>query len=163
MDAMGKQGESRTDAAALGGSVVAVAMTMFADPSPYDFLGCLVALTLASLILGYIGAHRRRLAQSFGLAAVFGIIAVPVWGFIAEKWQAGTWSGEASRTVAAVVDFAQGHGLQPTIDAFSAQSTVNDSSSLFAWGSTAASVYLADVVFQSCRKPEEDGSETVAA
>lgn len=85
-------GESKTDAAALGGSVVAVAMTMFTDEGPYDAFGAGVGLTLWVLILGYMGFHRRNLLQSVAIAMVFGVISVPIWGYFAETSQKDTAS-----------------------------------------------------------------------
>jgi hypothetical protein len=94
------QPESKTDAAALGGGVVAVAMSMFADPSPYDLFGFIVGLTLLSLIVGYIGHHARSWGESIAIAAVLGIVAVPIIGYLAEAGTAESSFGDKITTVA---------------------------------------------------------------
>jgi hypothetical protein len=76
--------ESRTDAAALGGGVVAIAMTMFAEPGPYEEVGLAVAIALWLLILGYLGDHKRGFVQSAALAAILSVLSIPIWGYFVE-------------------------------------------------------------------------------
>jgi hypothetical protein len=84
----------KTDAAALGAGVVAVAMTVFGDPTAYDLLTVIVSIALMLLILGYIARSRRDRAQSLAFAAVIAIIAIPILGFAVEG-RAGPWAKAA--------------------------------------------------------------------
>ena len=56
---MDDDASDKTDAAALGAGVVAVAMTVFGDPSAYDLLTVIVSAALMLLVLGYVGPNRR--------------------------------------------------------------------------------------------------------
>ncbi len=136
--------EGQTDAAALGGGVVAIAMTMFSDPTPYDILSLVVALTLILLILCYIGGHKRRWPQRLAYAAVLGIIFVPVWGFVAETWKLPVWTDDRPPQIAAAVRFAHDHGAAPTFDALASYSTVGDGATVIAWALASALVFAGD-------------------
>lgn len=81
-----------TDAAALAGGVVAIAMTMFAEPGPYDELGVVVAVTLAVLLFAYVRFHRRDRPQSIAVAAVAGVVGVPVVAYGLEMLKLGLWT-----------------------------------------------------------------------
>ena len=132
-EAMTERAEVQTDAAALGGGVVAIAMTMFSDPTPYDILSLVVAATLILLILGYIGGHPRAWPQRLAYAAVLGIIFVPVWGYVAESWKLPVWTDGRPPQIDAAVRFARDHAAEPTFDALASYSTVSDFATVVAW------------------------------
>jgi hypothetical protein len=92
---MSEETDSPTDAAALGAGVVAVAMTVFGDPTAYDLLTVIVSAALMLLVLGYVARSRRDRAQSLAFAAVLAIIALPILGFAVEG-RAGPWAKPAS-------------------------------------------------------------------
>jgi hypothetical protein len=77
-------GEGRTDIAALSAGTVAVAVSMFLISGPFDALGAMVAVTLTLVISGYVWSHRRSAVQSLAVAALLGIIAIPITGFALE-------------------------------------------------------------------------------
>ena len=95
--------DNKTDAAALGGGVVAIAMTMFVEEGPYDEIGIAVGLTLWILILGYLGTHRRGRFQSLALAAVLAVLSIPILGYFAEIPPA-LWGPEAPKRLWADVE-----------------------------------------------------------
>jgi hypothetical protein len=74
----------QTDIAALAAGVVAVSVSMFVAPGPYDLNGMMVGVTLLFVLYGYVWSKSRSLAQSVALGAVVGIIALPIIGFAAE-------------------------------------------------------------------------------
>ena len=76
--------EARTDIAALSAGVVAVAVSMFVVPGPFDVIGVMIAITLALLIVGYVWDHPRDRRQSLAVAALLGIMAIPVVSFAVE-------------------------------------------------------------------------------
>lgn len=80
-----------TDIAALGGSVVAVAMTLFGDEGPYDLFGVAISATLFLLILGYVLPHDRKGWKRWGVAAVIGLVFAPMTGYLMEQ-RAGPWT-----------------------------------------------------------------------
>lgn len=110
---MAEAAESPTDAAALGAGVVAVAMTVFGDPSVYDLLTLIVSAALMLLVLGYVARSRRDRAQSVAFAAVVAIIALPILGYAVEG-RAGPWAKPA--------------GFVPA-----GESTVSDEATVVAW------------------------------
>jgi hypothetical protein len=132
-EAMTEPKDGNTDAAALGGGVVAIALTMFSDPTPYDILSFVVALTLILLIVGYIGGNDRNWPQRFAYAAVLGIIFVPIWGFFAETWKLPVWTDGRPPDIAAAAHFADARGVQPVMDALASYSTVSDAATVVAW------------------------------
>ena len=83
--------DSPTDAAALGAGVVAVAMTVFGDPSVYDLLTVIVSAALLLLALGYVARSRRDRGQSFAYSAVVAIIVLPILGYAVEG-RPGPWA-----------------------------------------------------------------------
>lgn len=141
---MTAQEDSKTDAAALGGGVVAIAMAMFADPTPYDMLSMVVALTLAILILAYLGGHRRSWPERIAYAAVLGIVFVPIWGFVADSWKLPIWTKVPPEDGAEAIAFAHAHGVQPTIDALTNLSTVSDGATVAVWLLVTLAVALID-------------------
>jgi hypothetical protein len=76
--------EGRTDIAALSAGTVAVAVSMFLISGPFDVLGAMVAVTLTLVIVGYVWQHKRSTIQSLAVAALLGIIAIPIAGFALE-------------------------------------------------------------------------------
>src|SRR5690242_12295544 len=74
-------GEGRTDIAALAAGAMAVAISMFLISGPFDALGAMVAVTLTLVIIGYVWKHRRSILQSLAVAALLGIVAIPIAGF----------------------------------------------------------------------------------
>jgi hypothetical protein len=145
---MNETGDSPTDAAALGGGVVAVAMTMFADPTPYDILSLVVALTLIILILAYVGSNYRRHPQRLAYSAVLAIIFVPIWGWTAETWKLPIWT----KTAAAAA---------PGADPLASESTVSDEATVAVWALATALFFLLDMVRHAGarRKPGDEASE----
>jgi hypothetical protein len=87
-------GEGHTDIAALSAAVVAVAVSMLVVPGPFEIVGAAVAVTLACVIAGYVWRNVRATSlQSLAIAAVFGMIAIPIVGFVGELWVAhDKWS-----------------------------------------------------------------------
>jgi ABC-type amino acid transport system permease subunit len=105
--------DSPTDAAALGAGVVAVAMTVFGDPSVYDLLTVIVSAALMLLVLGYVARSRRDRGQSLAFAAVVAIIALPILRYAVEG-RPGPWAKPAA--------------LVPP-----GESTVSDEATVVAW------------------------------
>ena len=114
----------KTDAAALGAGVVAVAMTVFGDPSAYDLLTLIVSVTLILLILCYIGRSRRDRFQSVAFAAVLAIIAIPILAYAVEG-RPGPWAKEAALVPAS-------------------ESTVSDPATVLAWAALTLLFYAVD-------------------
>ena len=114
----------KTDAAALGAGVVAVAKTVFGDPSAYDLLTVIVSAALMVLVLGYVARSRRDRLQSLGFAAVVAIVTLPILGYAAEG-RPGPW--------------AKPPALVP-----SGESTVTDESTAIAWLLLTALLYALD-------------------
>lgn len=110
---MADHSDSPTDAAALGAGVVAVAMTVFGDPSVYDLLTVIVSAALMLLVLGYVARSRRDRPQSLAFAAVVAIIALPILGYAVEG-RPGPWAKPAALVL-------PGH------------STVSDEATVVAW------------------------------
>jgi hypothetical protein len=114
----------KTDAAALGAGVVAVAMTVFGDPTAYDLLTLIVSLALLLLILGYLARSRRDRAQSLAFAAVVAIIFIPMLGYAVEGVP-GPWMKPPSL-------------LAPD------ESTVSDPATVVAWLALTLAFYALD-------------------
>jgi hypothetical protein len=110
---MADDADDKIDAAALGAGVVAVAMTVFGDPSAYDLLTVIVSAALMLLVLGYVARSRRDRAESLAFAAVVAIIFLPILGYAAEG-RPGPW--------------AKPPALVPP-----GESTVSDESTMIAW------------------------------
>jgi hypothetical protein len=82
-----------TDVAALCGAAIAVPLSIFLAPGPFDPMGVVVAMTLGLVIFGYIWKHERTLTQSAAVAALLGLMAIPIVGFFAELFYAhDRWS-----------------------------------------------------------------------
>ena len=113
----------KTDAAARGAGVVAVAMTVFGDPTPYDLLTVIVSLALLLLVCGYVARSRRDRLQSLAYSAVLAIILIPVVAYFVEGVP-GPW--------------AKPPGVPPN------QSTVSDPATVLAWAALTALVYALD-------------------
>ncbi|HEY5723880.1 MAG TPA: hypothetical protein VIT45_16345 [Allosphingosinicella sp.] len=114
----------KTDAAALGAGVVAVAMTVFGDPSVYDLLTVIVSAALMLLVLGYVARSRRDRFESLAFAAVLAIIILPMIGYAVEG-RPGPW--------------AKPPALVPP-----GESTVSDESTAIAWLIFTALLYALD-------------------
>ena len=121
---MNDDASDTTDAAALGAGVVAVAMTVFGDPSAYDLLTVIVSAALMLLVLGYVARSRRDRLQSLAFAAVVAIIALPIIGYAVEG-RPGPW--------------AKPPALVPP-----GESTVSDGSTVIAWLLLTALLYALD-------------------
>jgi hypothetical protein len=132
---MANEKSDKTDAAALGAAVVAVAMTVFGDPSAYDLLTLIVSVSLLALILGYIGRSTRDWPQSLAFGAVLAIIAVPILGYFVEG-QPGLWADEKLLPLAS-----------------DEQSTVSDAATAIAWSAMALAGFAIDVRRQR-RRPK---------
>jgi hypothetical protein len=76
--------EKQTDVAALAAGIVAVAVSIFTTPGPYEILGALVAAALGLLIFGYVWESNRSAPQSAAFAAVSAIIPLPIAGYTLE-------------------------------------------------------------------------------
>jgi urease gamma subunit len=122
--AMTAETDSPTDAAALGAGVVAVAMTVFGDPSAYDLLTVIVSAALMLLILGYVARSRRDRAQSLAFAAVLAIIALPILGYAVEG-RPGPWAKPAALVPAG-------------------ESTVSDEATVAAWAALTLLLFALD-------------------
>lgn len=88
---MADDNDDKTDAAALGAGVVAVAMTVFGDPSAYDLLTVIVSAALMLLVAGYVSRSRRDRRESLAYAAVVAIIVLPILGYVVEG-RPGPWA-----------------------------------------------------------------------
>ncbi|TQX88452.1 MULTISPECIES: hypothetical protein [unclassified Rhizobium] len=75
---------NQTDVAALTAGVVAVSVTIFVTPGPFDITGAIVALTLGLVLWGYVWSSPRDTVQSSALSAVCGVLAMPIIGFLME-------------------------------------------------------------------------------
>ena len=127
--------ESRVDAAALGGGVVAVAMTMFAEPGAYDWLGATVSFALLLLLFAFLGSHERNGSESIAVGAVVGIVILPIFGLIAEQvpW---FWSDFS--------DLNRWKAAGPANLLAEKPSTVSDEASCSAWLLITCVISLAD-------------------
>lgn len=121
---MADDDDDQTDAAALGAGVVAVAMTVFGDPSVYDLLTVIVSAALMLLVLGYVARSRRDRARSLAFAAVVSIIALPILGYAAEG-RPGPW--------------AKPPDMVPP-----GESTVSDESTMIAWAALTLLLFALD-------------------
>ncbi len=127
----------RTDAAALGAAVVAVAMTVFGDPSAYDLLTVIVSAALMLLVAGYVSRSRRDPRESLAYAAVVAIIILPILGYIVEG-RPGPWA-------------------KPPALLRVNESTVSDESTVVAWAVLTLLLYALDRRRQ--RRPRRSGLE----
>jgi len=73
-----------TDVAALSAAVVAVSISTFLTPGDYEAISLVISVTVIALILGYVWPSVRSKMQSFALAAVVGVAAIPGIGFFDE-------------------------------------------------------------------------------
>jgi hypothetical protein len=112
----------KTDAAALGAGVVAVAMTVFGDPTEYDLLTLIVSVALLLLVVGYVARSRRDRLESLAFGAVVAIIVVPILGWAVEGTQ-GPWAKPL---------------WTPN------ESTVSDPATVVAWAALSAAIYAGD-------------------
>lgn len=128
---MDEDSSDKTDAAALGAGVVAVAMTVFGDPSVYDLLTVIVSAALMLLVLGYVARSRRDRFESLAFAAVLAIIILPMIGYAVEG-RSGPW--------------AKPPALVPP-----GESTVSDESTAIAWLIFTALLYALDRTRQAKR------------
>lgn len=79
----------QTDVAALGSGVVGVAVAMLLQPGAFNPIVAIVAITLALVIVSYIGGHQRNGFQQVAFASVMGVLAIPIVATILEPdWQA---------------------------------------------------------------------------
>jgi hypothetical protein len=121
---MADETDSPTDAAALGAGVVAVAMTVFGDPSAYDLLTVVVSAALMLLVMGYVARSRRDARQSVAYAAVVAIIALPILGYAVEG-RTGPWA-------------------KPPAMLRVGESTVSDESTVLAWAVLTLLLFVLD-------------------
>ena len=121
---MADEADDKTDAAALGAGVVAVAMTVFGDPSAYDLLTVIVSAALLLLVLGYVARSRRDPRESVAYAAVVAIIILPILGYAVEG-RPGPW--------------AKPPALVPP-----GESTVSDESTVIAWAALTLLLFVLD-------------------
>lgn len=74
--------DSRTDVAALAAAVIAVPVTIFHAPGPYEATSFIVGLTLLLLIIGFgYTESERGKWQRAAIAGVVALAALPVLGF----------------------------------------------------------------------------------
>ncbi|HEX8062417.1 MAG TPA: hypothetical protein VF535_04300 [Allosphingosinicella sp.] len=128
---MADDDDDKTDAAALGAGVVAVAMTVFGDPSVYDLLTVIVSAALMLLVAGYVARSRRDPKQSLAYAAVVAIIALPILGYVAEG-RPGPWA-------------------KPPTMVPPGESTVSDESTVIAWAVLTLLIFALDRRRQGAR------------
>jgi hypothetical protein len=121
---MAGDSDDKTDAAALGAGVVAVAMTVFGDPSAYDLLTVIVSAALLLLVVGYVARSRRDRRESIAYAAVVAIIILPILGYFAEG-RPGPWAKPFAKLVAG-------------------ESTVSDESTVVAWAALTLLLFALD-------------------
>lgn len=146
--------EDQTDAAALGGGVVAVGMTMFADPGRYDLLSAIVCAALLLLIFGYLGNRARDFRKSVAVAAVVAIVALPILGVPADIWKLGLWSDFGEYR-----DWMRARAANPMAEE---PSTVSDGATFVAWLLATALVTAADRFFYQRRLRTAAGKEAAA-
>jgi ABC-type Fe3+ transport system permease subunit len=128
--------EGQTDAAALGGGVVAVAMAMFADPGRYDLLGVTVAVALLFLIYGFLHDRERDFRRSLAVAAVVGILFLPILGWLADWFKLWPWSDFHDYNNWLIERSWHPMAEEP--------STVSDEATFCAWALVAAAVVWVD-------------------
>jgi hypothetical protein len=116
--------DDKTDAAALGAGVVAVAMTVFGDPTAYDLLTVIVSVALMLLVIGYVARSRRDPRESLAYAAVVALIALPILGYVVEG-RPGPWAKPAEL-------------LREN------ESTVSDESTVVAWAALSLLLFVLD-------------------
>jgi hypothetical protein len=73
-----------TDIGALSAAVVAVAVAMLVTPGPYDTQAATVGLVVLAVLFGYVWETPRKPRQSLAVAAVVGLITLPISGFAME-------------------------------------------------------------------------------
>jgi len=134
---MADESDDKTDAAALGAGVVAVAMTVFGDPSAYDLLTVIVSAALMLLVVGYVSRSRRDVRESIAYAAVVAIIILPILGYIVEG-RPGPWAKPFARLAAG-------------------ESTVSDESTVVAWAALTLFLFVLD------RRRQRPSPKAVAA
>jgi hypothetical protein len=93
--------DRQTDVAALAAGAVAVAVSMFLAPGPYDLLGAIVAVTMALIIWGYVWPHPRESRESVAVGALLGIVLIPIicfgWEAVATPWVGPRFNTQGQR------------------------------------------------------------------
>ena len=84
----GSPAEGRTDIAALSAAIVAIAVSMAVVPGPWEPVGATIAFTLILVVVGYVWGNSRTVSQSLAVAAVLGVIAIPIVGLGVEYYYA---------------------------------------------------------------------------
>ena len=96
---MAEENGGKTDAAALGGGVVAIAIAIFAEPGPYDLIGVVVAVTLGLLIVGHVWNNDRGPLQSLALGGVCAIVLLAIWGYFADRYKWPLWTDAHQKAI----------------------------------------------------------------
>lgn len=159
---MAEENGGRTDAAALGGGVVAIAMAMFAEPGPYDLIGVAVAITLGLLIAGYIATTARGRWQSVAIGGVAAIVLLPIWGYFADIYEWPIWTDahqQAIRDAWLEAHRATAPPHNPLLERIGEPSTVSERAALLFWLLATLAVAALDRLWQRRLKAgrEQDG------
>lgn len=73
-----------TDAAALAAGGLAIVLATYMDEGRYDLISAAVAVTLSCILLAYLAGKTEGLGQRMAFAAVTGLAATPLAGFLLE-------------------------------------------------------------------------------
>ena len=96
MDTSQDRPQASTDVAALSASVVAAAVTLVANPGPWDAFGVMISTTITLLIVAYSWDHFRWWLQSAAIAGAIAFGCLPIMGFIAEILHGSTLAAKSS-------------------------------------------------------------------
>jgi hypothetical protein len=75
----------RTDVAALAAAVTAVSVSMMVAEGPFDLLGAVIAVSLGVMVIAYMPSGLHRPLQILAFGCVFGLLAIPIAGFIGDS------------------------------------------------------------------------------
>lgn len=146
----------KTDAAALGGGVVAIAIAIFAEPGPYDLIGVVVAVTLGLLIVGHVWNNDRGPLQSLAFGGVCAIVLLAIWGYFADRYKLPIWTDAHQKAISDAwwalhgPEHAPPHN--PLLESIGEPSTVSEPAALAFWALAALAVAAIDVAWQGRRK-----------
>jgi hypothetical protein len=149
-----KPSEGRTDVAALSAAIVAVAVSMLVVEGPFHPVGAVVAVTLASVIVGYVWeSPRPSRRRSVAVAAVLGVIAIQIVGFLFELYLAhDRWSFLREGKLTCPVEYASGTYWT---ECTHPHSMVDNSWLIATWGVVTVLIFVADRCRQRNKRPLE--------
>ena len=87
------QRNSHIDVAALAAAGVAVAVSSVVAEGLFGAVNVAISITLTALIFAFIWPARRNRSESFAIATVLALAAVPAFGFADEAFRSGDLHG----------------------------------------------------------------------